>query len=457
MTTIRSRTLMLCVGSAIAFLAVGSPAFAQPDQTKPANPLIEGLLQRLEKVEAELARLRTQKHVVPTDPKDQKILMMLETPYLGPSQYGRDNNESRFLAAKLIFINLTPNPAAVKRDDISLEIDNNVTFPLKPVTGNLQYQSFQVGEQNYQLSNLAPASELKLVPGRTASTWVVFTDLPGGNQTLQMRIKAKIGGKEQSLDVNEFAMGMLGIEIDRIGPRGSLALVTISGAFNTVNMSGFVDVLDKLTTDKVGRVVVRWTDAATPLDQQVYQWLYQSANQAGVGDGNNGNDQMPAVPAGIRELHLAKVPSSADVSRSAPAEGGSPRVHKTDVEAVSAALQSAYEVLPQDELLREIESGHPLTRAAALANGGGRLPDDKLPVLIRYADDKDPAIQQAALIALRHFGDQQAVEKLLYFVRKNVEPLATTAIESLAASRFAVAQKGLLDILANEGPESKRT
>jgi hypothetical protein len=291
------RTFVLLVTS-VALLAAGSRVQAQAESDKPAKPLVDGLLQRLEKVEAELAKLKTQKHVVPADPKDQKIMMMLETPHLGASQYGRENNESRFFAAKLIFINLTPEPVTVKRDDISLELDNNVSFPLKPVTGNVQYQSFQVGDQSYQLSNLTPAAESKVMPGLTASTWVVFTDLPGGNQTLQMRLKAKVAGKDQQLNVNEFAMGMLGIEVERIGPRKSLALITISGPFNTVNMGGFVDLLDKLTTEKVGRVVVRWAEAATPLDPQVYQWLQQAAYQAGLSDGNNGNGNGNSANSG---------------------------------------------------------------------------------------------------------------------------------------------------------------
>ena len=72
-----------------------------------------------------------------------------------------------------------------------------------------------------------------------------------------------------------------------------------------------------------------------------------------------------------------------------------------------------------------------------------------LPLLLDYADDKDPLVQQAALTALRHFGEPAAIEKLLHYLRKGVEPLATTAIESLASSRYAAAHDALLDVLDN--------
>ena len=104
-------------------------------------------------------------------------------------------------------------------------------------------------------------------------------------------------------------------------------------------------------------------------------------------------------------------------------------------------MKSAIEVLPREELLAEIETGHPLTRVAALADGGSRLAVEDLPLVLKYADDDDPRMQLAALAALRHFGEKPAIEKLLEYARRNSEPTASLAIESLAASRYAVATR----------------
>ena len=71
-------------------------------------------------------------------------------------------------------------------------------------------------------------------------------------------------------------------------------------------------------------------------------------------------------------------------------------VHRSTAEAVTAALRTAYEVVPRSELLEDIRASEPLTRAAALAVGGGRLAAEHLPLILQLADDNDPALQKAA-------------------------------------------------------------
>jgi tetratricopeptide (TPR) repeat protein len=436
-----------------AFACRPIPVSAQEAETsKPNEKLLKQLLQRLDKVERELARLKTDRAMVPDAKGDQKIFTLIETPYLGATHY-RTSNGIRFFAARLVFINLTPREVIVKTDEITLNADGTA-IKLGDIPRQIQFQSFQVGNQRFQLNNLKTAKQVKLPAGGTGSTWVVFTKLPRGNHIPKLVLKMNLGGKKSELNVNEFALGLLGLNVERIGPRRSLALLTISGTMNTINIAGLIDTLDRLTAQKVGRVVIRWTGSAAPLDSQLLQWFQQAALQAGRGEVSN--SRFPAIPVAIRELHLAQIPNQ-NVSRSRSPSKAPTRIHKTDLEAVSAALRSAYQVLPRDELLQEIEEGHPLTRAAALAGGGGRLPDDKLPVVLKYADDNDLHIQRAAMIALRHFGEQAAIDKLLHYARKNAEPLATVAIESLAASRYSIAHQNLLQLLKNEGPDSKKT
>src|SRR6185369_7676144 len=147
------------------------------------------------------------------------------------------------------------------------------------------------------------------------------------------------------------------------------------------------DELDKLAGDKVSRAVIRWTDQAPQFDQELKNWLQTSAQQAGRQQ--QVDARFAPVPVTIRELHLAAVPSDQDADADpfyAPA-GSEQRIHKRDVDAVLAALRTAYETLPRDELLAAIQSGNRLERAAALAGGGGRLDADKLPVLLKLADD----------------------------------------------------------------------
>lgn len=436
--------------------ADGSPepdvaAAPAPPTPEDSSPEFKELLERLQRVERELERLKARRPQVPADKAAQRLVAVLETPHLGASYYGRANG-LRYFAARLVFVNLTPEAAIIGRDDITLTADGN-ELKMGELPDVLRHQSFQIGNQHIALRNIAPAKEVRVPSGGTGSTWVLFTGLPGGNQIPKMTVNFRWGDQRQSLDVNEFSLGGLGLAVERIGPRKSLGLVTISGTLDTINLGSLFEELENLTKDNVARAVIAWSDSAGPVDNRLMSWLQQVAVQAGRGEVRN--PMYPPLPAGIRELHLAGIPNQRRSGGKATV-GGTVRIHETAAEAVSAALQSAFEVLPRDELLEEIQNGHAYTRAAALAAGGGRLSSDKLPLILQYADDNDPQMQRAALYVLRHFGAPEAIEKLVHYARKNVEPLSNEAIESLAGSRYGAAHEALLEILENEGPESRK-
>jgi HEAT repeat protein len=75
---------------------------------------------------------------------------------------------------------------------------------------------------------------------------------------------------------------------------------------------------------------------------------------------------------------------------------------------------------------------------------------------VKYADDSDPIIQQAALLALSNFGEPAAVDKLVSYARNNVAPLSACAIAGLAGSRYESAHQALLALLESESPEAKK-
>jgi tetratricopeptide (TPR) repeat protein len=279
-----------------------------------------------------------------------------------------------------------------------------------------------------------------------------------------MELTLKHGEQTHKLDINAAQRATLGLDVTRIGPRDCLGLLSISGELNSINVGSLVDELDRLSAQKVGRAVVSWTESAAPMDSLMWNWLQTSANAAGRSEAPQ--LQFPTIPASIRELHLAGAPlhnqdassdnDDEDYTDDAGDAPATPRIHKTQAEAVRAALKSAFETLPRDELLAAIQTGNNHVRAAALACGAGRLPADKLSVVLKYCDDPDPVIQRGALQALQHFGEPEAVAKLAAVARKNVQPLSSTAVSSLAASRFASAHEALLAILRNESPASKK-
>ncbi len=96
-----------------------------------------------------------------------------------------------------------------------------------------------------------------------------------------------------------------------------------------------------------------------------------------------------------------------------------------------------------------------MIRAAALMGGGGRLPPDKLPVLLEFVHSKDRNLERAAIFAMRNFGEENAIQTLVELIQKNEKPRCTEAAESLATSRFAAASEALLDLLKSAKPEVK--
>ena len=344
----------------------------------------------------------------------------------------------------------------MKPADITLDVDGQ-KFELKNVPAQLQSFSFQVGRQNVSLRNMNPVAQLKVGSGRTGVTPMVFSGLPQNVDVPRMVLKIKNGDNIFEVDVNEFSLGQLELESQRIGPRNSLGLLTIGGRLNSINVRDLVDEMDEFAAKKVARVVLRWKEGATPVDTQLLSWLQQAATQAGRDSTTNRNPMFPQIPVTIAEFHLAELPKgNSTVVRYGSSSIVAPTVHNRTADAVSAALKTAFQVLPRDELLDEIQNGNSLTRAAALANGGGRLLSEHVPVIVKHADSNDPDMQKAAMIALRHFGEPEAVGKLVQSVKANAKPLSDVAIESLASSRFSAAHDALLQILENEGSESRK-
>lgn len=428
-----------------------------PAAVPPAGEEVQRLADRVTRLEMELDRQRAKNPgEVPADPQAQKIVLILETPHLGHVYTGGPQG-SRFFAAKLLVVNLTPTAINLKREDVKLQIDGQ-PHAIQEVSSNLRYHGFQIGRQHVQLESVSSFKEMRIPAGGTNSGWIFVPDLQPGGRVPQLVLEVPFGGKIQKVDINAQQRSLLGLDVAYIGPRNCLALFTISGELNMISLGALTDELDLLGTKKVGRVVVTWTDSATMVPQDLYNWLQQAAQTLGRGEFNN--EQFPALPANIREFHLAHLPAREPADEVASSDEGSGpvnRIHKTADVAVRAALRTACDTLPREELLAAIEKGHPWARAAVLAFGAGRLPTEQLPLVLKYADDTDPAIQTAALIGLRHFGEPAAVSKLLEYVRKNVPNLSPIAVASLAGSRFPAANQALLDLLKTEPAESKRT
>ena len=416
---------------------------------------LQSLQERLQKLETELEKLRAARGIPPADP-ERAIIPLVESPGIGVSYYGSSTG-SEYFTGRLIVVSRSTEPIVIRRKDITLQVDG-VEYKYGDLPANLRNQTVQHDGQSIRLSQIEPRSELRISPGGTASTWLRFANLPRTPEVGEILLIIKVGDQTSKLNVNQQAEQSLDLSVERIGPRGSLLLLTIGGELNSINGGSVVRQLRNAADRKVVRSVIRWSQVASPLTPAAKNWLTQAATTAGRQTNASAASPFPPIPKTIRELHLAEMPGPQSPSRlETIALDRKKRIHISTAAAVRAALQSAYERVPLAELINDIENGSRASRIAALAAGGARLPSDRLPLLLEYADDEDPGLQEAALEALGHFGEDDAVERLVHYVRRDVAPLSDVAITGLAASRFPSAHRALLEVFRNEAkPLRKR-
>ncbi len=444
------------------WLATTNAVWMQPDTKPAADPskaatdpkAFQALLERISKLEAEVERLKNDAPGQAKGPADGgEVLTLVDITHLGMVYL--PSGQSRFVALQLIVANTTGKPVTLAQDQITAEIDGEVR-KLETIPPEISAQGFQYKNQSYNLQTMQPEKSRTVPAGGQISFWLVFPKLAMSNTIPKFKLKLSLGETRKEIDVNAVQRAMMALEMKRIGPRGCLALLTITGTMTVFNTQALVDEMERLVSQKIARVVVRWSADAPQPEGQILNWLQTSTST--IGQARNANEMFPSVPAALREFHLVKF-SDKDTTANygyRVNNAGPSRIHANSADAVGAALRTAYLALPRDELLQEIREGHPLTRAAALAFGGARLDAEHLPQIFQWVGDKDLDVQKAALQTLSHFGESEAVEKLVFYVKRNDEPLSNAAIESLAGSRFGTAHEALLELLKNEPPESKK-
>src|SRR5258708_18125233 len=123
MLTLKRFALFAAAATCVAFVSGQSRGLADDEKTSPpakdeaagkeSAPDLTQILERLNRLERELVELRIKSGKIPGNKKDQQIITLVDTPYLGSVYYGSPTN-LRFFAAKLTLINLTEQPLVLK-------------------------------------------------------------------------------------------------------------------------------------------------------------------------------------------------------------------------------------------------------------------------------------------------------------------------------------------------------
>lgn len=362
------------------------------------------------------------------------IGLEVENSHLGYTYIGEGG--IRYFVTQVRVTNLSDEVVSVPMADFRLSADGAVTEP------DLQFPrftgyDFRVGGRSYRFRDLERTETLDVEPGQSGSAWLVFPELDKTQHVPQLDLRLTLDGTEHHVDVSGHYETLLQLDVERIGPRQSLAMLRIDGWLNTINVGHLVETLDRLATSGLTRIVVGFGESARDLDEPLGSWLYQTAE--GVQTSRT-YAMFPAVVSTIHELHVAALPGRRQ-------DATAPHVHGSIASAVEAALETAYRGLSPAEIAAQIEQGHPLAQAAALVHGGADVSADYLPLLLERAASDDPLLRRGAFIALSGSGSPSAVETLARQARSDDSQVAGLALECLAASRFAAAHDALQQLL----------
>ncbi|MBM4075154.1 MAG: hypothetical protein FJ267_05875, partial [Planctomycetes bacterium] len=315
-----------------------------------------------------------------------------------------EQGPSRYLALHVVMTNATSQPIEIPQKGISALI-NGERHLLKKIPDMVARFAFQHGQSNFNLKTMQPMPKRVVPANGQSSFWIVFANLPVGEKIPEVQVQLVYNDETRTIDINEGQRHLLGLTTERIGPRGCLALMTITGEVTPFGIQSLVDHVEQLIDRNVVRFVVKWDDTAPRPDPLTANWFHQSTL---VTNGQRATfEPFPSFPSGLREFHVVRHEQGDDSSepssnfRIAGRDNGSKmRIHGTTAEAVTAALKTAYQAISKEELVREIRSGHPHSRAAALAHGGGRLDVSQLQIVFQSAQTGDPEIQKGAFLAL---------------------------------------------------------
>lgn len=411
---------------------------------------LDRLLTRYERARECTLKLQ-HKPYKPEEHKGRALLVMDTIEY--NVMPGGPSNGNRYLVGKLHLINLTDKPVTIARESIRLKLPDEKPQKQSDVSEKIQNYSFDIGRnQNKSFNEIKRPESTTVPPGETGWVWVYFADLELSASLPDAEIQLELDSKPHSLSLKSQIYGQLFVTRTEIGPEKSLALIEIGGRVNLAALSVLAELFDELVEEKIVRAVLVWKKGAQEVDSNITQYLYQYALNTGRENRNRGIDQRyPVLNEGMREVHMAKHPGSTYNS-----SNDRTVMHDEPVAAVSAALWSALAILPKEQLLEQIHEGHQWVRPAALSAGAAQLSAEELPLILEYSrNNEDPMLQLAAVFALRQFGDESAVNRLLELAESNDEKLTSLAIAGLSQSRFQSGRTALRTLLKTAEPKKR--
>lgn len=410
-----------------------------------------------------IADAQTDSAVLPAvESEPLPAVLQVKSGYLG-RWYTEADDETRILLLRVSVVNQSSGSLTVSRSDWKLIAEGRDLLAIS-VPPELRQVSVDMNGKRVGFGDVK-TEKLKLGSGQEGSTWLVFKNVPDGNQIPAMTLVcASSDGAEARVDVAATFSERLQLRTSRVGPVDAIALLTINGTLDSINVGALAREIDQLAASQVCRFIIAFgPDAGSP-DQNVVSWLRQVALQSGRNPVVN--EDFPALPTNVVDLHFVSPgphsidPDFVEGEPSGRLEGDSGtgwnaatrNIHRHVSEAVDSAVEPLCGLLPREQLLRSVRSGDALTRASVLKHAGERLASEYLALILSMTDEEHPVVSRAAVFALRYSGSQVAIQALLEIARQNEQSAArrTAAIHSLVESKYAVAHAEVEKLLASD-------
>jgi len=428
--------LKLSLTAALVFIVSATSALFADTNLDDKFPPPEGTSEKsdIQKYEAKLKSVREELELtgqaVPNHLRldDDGIAFYFDQPYF--AQYRIGQMQDRFLVGRLVILNQSDETYSLQPRTIKLLADGR-TYEYQSADEFKGHAALKVNGGHYNVKEFPVAEELEVEPGAIASTWVVFFGMDAGNDVPKLILSWQRDEKNVEFDTRQISDAKLKLRTEQIGPQGVIAICTVQGEVDSVNLGLISRSLVDLAFKNVARVIIHFDDDAPEVDRHLMEWFVNGTKVAGRSSYRTNYWEFAPLPPIIQEMHVSLNPDH-NVSYSRPSQGQM-RIHESLVDAVIAASHSIYQTAPYDVLLSELRDGHRLSRCAALIFGSERLPPTFWPELIQILKSTDDVeLKKAALIGLGEFPKEEPIRLLKEYTEHETEALSEAALTSLA-------------------------